>query len=284
MANGRRLLPTPSPSLSERGSLLKVQHAAVDSVLKDLKLSFRRLSTMTTALADETQVLDRLHYKNKNQHRSSLFSRRINELRRYSHRTEDFQTCSLINDLRQSFFGKVDESQSKQMKGSWSHYPDEKYVQKIKERFSLFLDLLRKMYTISSEAFKFFLLAIQTGAFVQLYLTSIAVTSRLATLVAGMIEILQFVIPVIDRLLPIYKPDTTENPEFTEGKVPEEHTKSPTPPPRPTPTFRKEPLSIILERKVVDKRSKTQKVESTEGRPQRKKAKKKDEIDEIFGL
>ncbi|KAJ3867202.1 hypothetical protein EV359DRAFT_3415, partial [Lentinula novae-zelandiae] len=99
----------------------------VDSVLKDLKLSFRRLSTMTTVLADETQVLDRLHYKNKNQHRSSLFSRRINELRRYSHRTEDFQTCSLVNDLRQSFFGKVDESH-KQMKGSWSHYPDEKYV------------------------------------------------------------------------------------------------------------------------------------------------------------
>ncbi|KAJ4495566.1 hypothetical protein C8R41DRAFT_827181 [Lentinula lateritia] len=249
MANGRRLLPAPSPSLSERRSLSPAQHAAVDSVLKDLKLSFRRLSTMTTALADETQVLDRLHYKNKNQHRSSLFSRRINELRRYSHRTEDFQTCSLVNDLRQSFFGKVDESQSKQMKGSWSHYPDEKYVQKIKERFSLFLDLLRKMYTISFEAFNFFSLAIQTGAFVQLYLTLIAVTSRLATVVAEMIEILQFVIPVIDRLLPIYKPDTIENPEFIEGKVPEVHTESPIPPPRPTPilaristTFRKERL------------------------------------------
>ncbi|KAJ3814285.1 hypothetical protein EV368DRAFT_33399 [Lentinula lateritia] len=212
MANDRRLLPTPSPSLSERGSLLKAQHAAVDSVLKDLKLSFRRLSTMTTALADETQVLDRLHYKNKNQHRSSLFSRRINELRRYSHRTEDFQTCSLVNDLRQSFFGKVDESH-KQMKGSWSHYPDEKYVQKIKERFSLFLDLLRKAsgnsilpQIISHHLYQmFFSLAIQTGAFVQLYLTLIAVTSRLATVVAEMIEILQFVIPVIDRLLPICK-------------------------------------------------------------------------------
>ncbi|KAJ4487993.1 hypothetical protein J3R30DRAFT_3256494, partial [Lentinula aciculospora] len=100
----------------------------IDSVLKDLKIYSRQLSTMMRTLVDETQILDRLHYKNKNQHRSSLFSRRINELRRYSHRAEEFQICGLVDDLRQSFFGKANGLVHKQMKGFWSHHPDERFV------------------------------------------------------------------------------------------------------------------------------------------------------------
>ncbi|KAJ3998192.1 hypothetical protein F5050DRAFT_1567687 [Lentinula boryana] len=143
--NARRTSLTPS--LSERGFLPRNRHATVDSVLKDLKLYSRRLSTMTTALAEETQILDRLYYKNKNQHRASLFIRRLNELRRYSRRTEEFQICNFVNDLRQSFFGPRGLPRfirQKQMKGAWSHYPDEQYVSKVKEQSSCFLSLLRK--------------------------------------------------------------------------------------------------------------------------------------------
>lgn len=100
----------PPSAITERGSLQKIHHASVDSVLKDLKLSSRRLSTMAAALADETQILDRLHYKNWNQHRSSLFSRRVSEMRRYLHRAQDSNICSLVDDLRQSFFGQVEGS------------------------------------------------------------------------------------------------------------------------------------------------------------------------------
>ncbi|KIK59885.1 hypothetical protein GYMLUDRAFT_44365 [Collybiopsis luxurians FD-317 M1] len=96
------------PFLTERVSLEKSHHATIDFVLKDLKLFSRRLSTVSTALADETQILDRLHYKNKNQHRSALFSRRVSELRRYSHRVEKLNICGLVDDVRQCFFGATE--------------------------------------------------------------------------------------------------------------------------------------------------------------------------------
>ncbi|KAJ3985498.1 hypothetical protein F5890DRAFT_1509422 [Lentinula detonsa] len=277
--NARRTSLTPS--LSERGSLPKNCHATVDSVLKDLKLYSRRLSTTTTALAEETQILDRLHYKNKNQHRSSLFIRRLNELRRYSHRTEEFQICSFVNDLRQSFFGKADGSQQKQMKGAWSHHPDEEYVSKVKEQSSCFLSLLRKMYAVSSEVFRSLSLAMQTGAFIHLFLTLIAITSKIANLVAEMIEILQLVIPVMDRLLAIFKAckETADS-----SQVLETQSSGPTPVPIQISTLtRKEEPLIAIERRVVVTRSKLQ--PDTGGERPRKKRKevKKNEIDVIFG-
>ncbi|KAF9069670.1 hypothetical protein BDP27DRAFT_1325173 [Rhodocollybia butyracea] len=147
----------PALLLSERGSLDKFHHSNVDSVLKDLKPLSRRLFTMTMALEDETQILDRLHYKNRNQHRSALFSRRVNELRRYSHRVEELQLYHLVDDLRQSFFGRTEKSSSKQQKGSWTHYANEKYVLHVREQLSTFLQLLKKMHVISYSAFEWVL-------------------------------------------------------------------------------------------------------------------------------
>ncbi|KAE9387489.1 hypothetical protein BT96DRAFT_927583 [Gymnopus androsaceus JB14] len=267
----RRRAP-PSAALTERGSLQKAHHATVDSVLKDFKLLSRRLSTMATAMADETQILDRLHYKSKNQHRSSLFSRRVSEVRRYSHRLEDFQICGLVDDLRQSFFGKMEGSNHKQMKGSWSHYPDELYVSHVRANMGSVLMLLKKTHTVLCKAFKSFSLAMQTGAFIQLILTLTAITSRLATLVEEMIELVKLVIPVVDRVLAIFKLEITGTEKLTEPATSRSALTM-------LPESSVKPL-VTIERKVLVKPSAVRSGEQ----PRKKKKIKKDAIDDIFGF
>ncbi|KIK59886.1 hypothetical protein GYMLUDRAFT_665287 [Collybiopsis luxurians FD-317 M1] len=130
------------------------------------------------------------------------------------------------------------------MKGSWSYFPDERYVSWVREQLSSFSVLSNKMYAISCAAFKSFSLFMQTGAFIQLILTLIAITSRLAMLAAEMNEILQLAIPAIDRLFAVFKPsaDTEENKEAifeptpittaTSGSMPKVEFREASPPPR----------------------------------------------------
>ncbi|KAJ3967303.1 hypothetical protein EV361DRAFT_931361 [Lentinula raphanica] len=276
------------PSLSERETLSKAHYATIDSVLKDLKLHSRRMSMITTALADETQILDRLHYKNKNQHRSSLCSRRVSELRKYSHRVEDFQICGLVNDIRQCFFGKTNGSQQKQMKGAWTYHPDEQYILKAKEQTSSFLNLLRKMHTISSETFKSISLAMQTGAFIHLFLTLIAITSKIDTIVVELIEILQPVMSTLGRLLAIFKPDINVLKEIPDSPRASDtglnNILRPTLISSHTSNMHEEmlPQPTTLSRKIVDVRSKAQ--TSTGGQSLLRKKRAKNEIDAIFGF
>lgn len=77
----------------------------VDAGLKSLKLLSRRLHTLLDTHATELQILQRLYYKNKNQHRGSLFWRNVVEIRRYSERFEQHKPHILIDDFRCAFYG-----------------------------------------------------------------------------------------------------------------------------------------------------------------------------------
>lgn len=73
--------PQPAPSQSRRlsksprarATLSAAHHSTVDSCLKSLRTTIRSVSALEEAIADETQLLQRLYYKGKNQHRSALF-------------------------------------------------------------------------------------------------------------------------------------------------------------------------------------------------------------------
>jgi hypothetical protein len=56
--------------------------------------------------ANEAQVLERLYYKGKNQHRGALFWRRVGETRRYSARLGGIHIDDVVEILRYSFFGE----------------------------------------------------------------------------------------------------------------------------------------------------------------------------------
>lgn len=107
----RRWTHQPTANPLSRQSLDPSLCSYVDSGLKDLKLCSRHTQTVLTAYDDEIQILERLYYKGKNQHRSALFWKRITEIRRYGNRLKDMNVGNIISALHHSFFGE--EAQKK---------------------------------------------------------------------------------------------------------------------------------------------------------------------------
>jgi hypothetical protein len=96
----------------ERKVLDASLYSSIDSFLKPLKATTRRLQVASTTMANEEQLLQRIYYKGKNQHRSALFWRRTAEIRRYAQRTKDLNLADLLHRLRCSFFGEEALSKS----------------------------------------------------------------------------------------------------------------------------------------------------------------------------
>lgn len=132
----------------------------------------------------------------------------------------------------------TDVPSPKVLKGSWTHYPDAKLVSHTIERLSGCSVLLQKvrehgypfvgnilnckhlqmcerlqeayryrLFELSEESHvivsRYFSLAMQSGAFLQLILTFVAITSRLSTLVSELQENIRRACQLADRILGI---------------------------------------------------------------------------------
>ena len=93
------------PEYTLRVSMDASQCSKVDAGLKNFKLLSRQLHTLLNTHDTELQILQRLYYKNKNQHRGSLFWRKVVEIRRYSERFEQHKLHMLIDNFRCTFYG-----------------------------------------------------------------------------------------------------------------------------------------------------------------------------------
>lgn len=109
-----------------RSSVQASQHPAVDSQLKSLKLITRRLQSVSKIHEAELLILQRLFYKNKNQHRGALFWRNVSEIRRYSQRVVSLRLSEKFQSLRVMFHGSASTS-GNSMKGAWTCLPSTKY-------------------------------------------------------------------------------------------------------------------------------------------------------------
>jgi len=94
-----------SPKYTLRLSMDAYQCSRVDTGLKNFKLLSRQLHSLLITHTTDVQILQRLYYKNKNQHRGSLFWRKVVEVRRYSERFEQHKPHILIDDFRCTFYG-----------------------------------------------------------------------------------------------------------------------------------------------------------------------------------
>ena len=102
----RRLVSPPSANYSPRSSLDATQCTAVDALLKQLKACSRRLQAALTSHRTELQVLERLYYKGKNQHRTALFWQRVAEMRKLGGRLDEMHIDDIVESLRLSFWGE----------------------------------------------------------------------------------------------------------------------------------------------------------------------------------
>lgn len=97
-----------SSDYTSRVSLEPSRHGSIDAELKSLKLLSRRLQANLTLLATELQLLQRLYYKNKNQHRGALFWQNIAEVRRYLERVANLNLQDSLAALRNTFYGSTE--------------------------------------------------------------------------------------------------------------------------------------------------------------------------------
>ena len=99
----------PPLNLAPRSSLDSSVHSTVDGVLKELRSASRELQKFFASFRLELELLDRLFYKNKNQHRGALFWRRVAEMRRFGHKLDNHKPDGLVEGARRWFWGPLDQ-------------------------------------------------------------------------------------------------------------------------------------------------------------------------------
>ncbi|KAI0709115.1 hypothetical protein C8Q76DRAFT_742283 [Earliella scabrosa] len=180
----RRHVPPPSLNYTPRAALQADKCPAVDALLKQLKTCTRRLQNALASHRTELQVLERLYYKGKNQHRTALFWQRVAEMRRLGERVDEMHMDDVVESLRLSFWGEPSSRTTKIMKGPWTYYPDAKPWLFVLERCSACCMLIDRARERLVGAYESFSLMMQTGAFLQLILVLAAIASRMNMLLS----------------------------------------------------------------------------------------------------
>ncbi|KIK95886.1 hypothetical protein PAXRUDRAFT_139729 [Paxillus rubicundulus Ve08.2h10] len=196
-----RCRAAPAITLFPRSSLSSSHHKGIDSLLKGLKTCSRRLRAAMSSLTDELRILERLYYKNKNQHRMALFFRRVPEIRRYGQRLVELDLPGRVDLLRASFVGLNSTTDQKALSRTWSHVPEQPYVSFVMERLMSYSTLVCKVRFGEFRAASHFTLAMQSGAFIQLIVLFAAISSRMSALLPELEEVLHLGASTCDRLL-----------------------------------------------------------------------------------
>jgi hypothetical protein len=78
----------------------------IDARLKEFKQCRKHAHENLSSFFEELQLLNRLCYKIKNQHRAADFWRSVIEMRRYARRVEDLEISAIIDLVYHSFFAE----------------------------------------------------------------------------------------------------------------------------------------------------------------------------------
>ncbi|KAI0781013.1 hypothetical protein BD413DRAFT_17917 [Trametes elegans] len=184
MTAPRRHVSHPPLHCSPRASLDPTTTPAIDAALKRLKACSRRLQAALASHRTELQVLERLYYKGKNQHRTALFWQRVAETRRLGGRVDEMHMDDVIESLRLAFWGEPSSRTTKLLKGPWTHCPDARPLLFVMERCAACCALIDRGQVCLLRAYESFTLMMQTGAFLQLVLALAAIASRLSMLLS----------------------------------------------------------------------------------------------------
>ncbi|KAI6106424.1 hypothetical protein EDD16DRAFT_1487557 [Pisolithus croceorrhizus] len=203
-----RVRPTPAITCLPRSSVSIHLQKDVDVLLKELKPCMRHLRATLGSYTDELRTLERLYYKNANQHRTALFFKRILETRRYGQRLVALNISEHVDCLYASFFGLTTTLgvNQKPFKGTWTHVPTGTDMSFVLERISVACKLLDK---VSEFLYVHFTLAMQSGAFVQFIVLFSALSSRMFTLLSEALQVLRNSSRICDRLLVVLEVGVT---------------------------------------------------------------------------
>ena len=105
--SAQRAVVTPAMITVSRDTLPLASMSTVDATLKALRSASKRMHAVAEAHDVELALLDTLCFKNNNQHRISLFWRRIQEVKRLALRVQDMKLHELIDWARIGFHAEA---------------------------------------------------------------------------------------------------------------------------------------------------------------------------------
>jgi hypothetical protein len=122
MHNQRKLLP-PTTQHHPRQTLVQPNDTRHNRNLHTLSKLRKYLHVdVEPVLRLELFILDKLYYRNRNQHRSALFHRKFQELRRVLKRWQELGLAGLVDDVLKVFRGTSKHA------GEWQYVPDGAYM------------------------------------------------------------------------------------------------------------------------------------------------------------
>ncbi|CAI2167835.1 9477_t:CDS:2 [Funneliformis geosporum] len=133
---------------------------------------------------DESNILERLYYKNKNQHQRSIYFRKIVEIRRILKRIKEME----INELMSGFIGNFYSTKIGKTQNTWDQVPSQEMVVFVMNRLICVALLMNKALDTFIDAFDTFNALLRQTEFMSFALTCLAILARLNILTRVLLE------------------------------------------------------------------------------------------------
>ncbi|KAG0027064.1 hypothetical protein BGZ81_005896 [Podila clonocystis] len=129
---------------------------------------------------DECAILDRMHYKNKSQHRAAGYFQRLTECRRLITRIKELDVGGLTDELVRKFYSGRSLKTLTSINGTWDSIPYRSTVAFTMTRLIGMILLLRKLQSALHETYGAFYQLMSKTQFMSLALIAIGFCSRLS--------------------------------------------------------------------------------------------------------
>ncbi|CAG8535435.1 8572_t:CDS:2 [Ambispora gerdemannii] len=167
------------PNIQLSNSLTKTEH---DANFRKLMLHARYFHKKI--LWEEFLVLERLFYKNKNQHQKSFYFRRVAETRRILQRLKELDLGQLLTELVHLFYGQ----KSKKAKGQWEFIPSREKIFYALDRLAGGAILMNKALNAYFDTFCEFHILLSRMEFMTLSLAMLSLLARLYILTRAWLD------------------------------------------------------------------------------------------------
>jgi hypothetical protein len=104
MTTPQRCWTPPQANPNPKNILQPQWIVAVDACLKSLRKTRRSISATLACYSTETEILNTVYYKSKNQHKNALFWRNVAQLRRFAVRIEQVGLAGVLDTTRAAFY------------------------------------------------------------------------------------------------------------------------------------------------------------------------------------